>query len=227
MKDGIVDEGGIVGEENNDDIPNYQNDEEDNLNSDNTTHYEDDVNLALGYLLTQTERAQGTVSDASISVIVTTENAYLSRDDRNAVIMLVKNATNIDEDKISVYSRASRIDLINSDDLNNNNNNDTTRRILIICGICLLALLLIAGIIIFLLLRRAKKRRLLEQEEHERAVAELSQRLEEAEGKSIEEQSNEHNKKEKATEEEVREFAKNNPEITAALIRSMLKERDE
>ena len=226
VKDGIVDEGGIVGEENNDDIPNYQNDEEDNLNSDNTTHYEDDVNLALGYLLTQTERAQGTVSDASISVIVTTENAYLSRDDRNAVISLVKNATNIDEDKISVYSRASRIDPINPDDLDNDDD-DTTRKILIICGVCLLALLLIAGIIIFLLLRRAKKRRLLEQEEHERAIAELSQKLEDAEGKSIEEQSNEHNKKEKATEEEVREFAKNNPEITAALIRSMLKERDE
>lgn len=228
VNDGTVDEGGIVGEENNDDIPNYQNDEEDNLNSDNTKHYENDVELDLGYLLRQTERAQGTVSDASISVIVTTENAYLSRDDRNAVIMLVKNATNIDEDKISVYSRSSPIDNLNpNNDDDNDNNNDTVRRILIICGICLLALLIIAGVIIFLLLRRAKKRRLREQEEHEQAVAELSQRLEEAERKSIEEQSDEYNKKEKATEEEVREFAKNNPEITAALIRSMLKERDE
>ena len=44
--------------------------------------------------------------------------------------------------------------------------------------------------------------------------------------KSLEEAAEEHNKTEKATELEVREFAKNNPEITAALIRSMLKERE-
>lgn len=222
-----VNQGGVTGEEDNTDIPNYQNDEEDDLNSDDTPHYARDREYDLGYLLTQTERAQGTVSDASISVVVTTENAYMSRDDRNAVIMLVKNATNINEDKISVYSRKIPVDPVNPDDINRENTEELIRRVLIICGISLLVLLIIVGLIIFLLLRRAKKHRLAQQAEHEQTLAELNQRLEEAESKSLEEQAGEHNKKEKATEEEVREFAKNNPEITAALIRSMLKERDE
>ena len=51
--------------------------------------------------------------------------------------------------------------------------------------------------------------------------------IEEERRKTLEEQADEHTKLEKATEEEVREFARNNPEITAALIRSMLKERDD
>ncbi len=223
-----VDEGGIVGEENNTDIPNYQNENEDDLNSDNTPHYEDDVHMELGYLLEQTEKAQGTVKDASISVVVTTENAYMSRDERNSIIQLVKNATNIPEEKISVYSRAIPGTEDDDDDFDIKKLlSDQQRKILIIAGICLLALLLIAALIIFLLMRSAKKRRLREQAVHEQEMTKLKEIIEENERKSLEEQADEHTKKEKATETEVREFAKNNPEITAALIRSMLKERDE
>ncbi|MBQ8435637.1 MAG: flagellar M-ring protein FliF [Oscillospiraceae bacterium] len=223
---GPVDEGGIVGEENNTDMPNYQNEDEDDLTSDDTVHYEDDVELALGYLLKQTERAQGTVKDASIAVVVTTEDAYMSRDERNAVIQLVKGATNIPEEKIAVYNRAANNEVTPDPDPIRGLTSDQ-RRVLIICGVCLLILLLLAALIVFLLLRRAKKRRELEQAEHEAQIAELQEIIEENERKSLEEQADEHNKKEKATETEVREFAKNNPEITAALIRSMLKERDE
>ncbi len=224
---GAVDEGGIVGEENNSDIPNYQNENEDDLNSDNTPHYENDVEIDWGYLLRQTEKAQGTVSSASISVVVTTENAYMSRDERNQVILLVKNATGIDEDNISVYSRAIQTVAEDPDPSPIDGLTDTEKRLLIILGVSLLLLLLIAGLVVFLLLRRAKKRREREQAEHEQQVAQLQEIIEENERKSLEEQADEHTKKEKATETEVREFAKNNPEITAALIRSMLKERDE
>ncbi len=222
-----VNQGGVTGEEENSDIPNYQNDNEDDLNSDNTPHYEKDLHYALGYLLEQTERAQGTVKDASISVVVTTENAYMSRDERNSIIQLVKNATNIPEEKISVYSRALPDE--DTDPIIDPIKGLTPqqKKVLIICGACLLALLLIAGLLVFFLLRSAKKRRLREQAEHEEQVAKLQEIIEENERKSLEEQADEHTKKEKATETEVREFAKNNPEITAALIRSMLKERDE
>ena len=222
-----VDEGGVVGEENNTDIPNYQNDNENDLNSDNTDHYERDQKLALGYLLRQTERAQGTVRDASISVVVTTRNAYMSRDERNSIIALVKNATNIPEDKITVYSRTLPTEEDGDNEKDDSVLTDLQRKILLIVGISLLALLIIAGIIIFLLLKRSKKRRLQEQAEHAEQVAELQEMIEEERRKTLEEQADEHTKLEKATEEEVREFARNNPEITAALIRSMLKERDD
>lgn len=65
-----------------------------------------------------------------------------------------------------------------------------------------------------------------QQEESEAAITSLQETIEENNKKSLEEAAEEHNKSEKATELEVREFAKNNPEITAALIRSMLKERE-
>ncbi|MGN1480970.1 flagellar basal-body MS-ring/collar protein FliF [Porcipelethomonas sp.] len=223
-----VNDGGIVGEENNTDIPDYQNDAEDELNSDDTPHYERDTKYDLGYLLTQTERAQGTVKDASISVVVTTENAYMSRDERNAIIQLVKNATNIPEEKISVYSRESD-EIPAVVDPNNDNNNilkTETRRLLIILGACGLIFLILAGLIIFLVIRNMKKKMRLQQEESEAKISDLQEVIEENNKKSLEEAAEEHNKAEKATEMEVREFAKNNPEITAALIRSMLKERD-
>lgn len=226
--DGTVDEGGIVGEENNDDIPNYQNENEDDLNSDNTVHYEDDVSLDLGYLLTQTERAQGTVKDASISVVVTTENAYMSRDERNAIIGLVKNATNIPEDKISVYSRAiDQLPVDPLDDVNSGGLSTATKRLLVILGLCGFVLLVIIALAVFLILRRMKNKMKVQQQESEAVIADLKETIEENNRKSLEEAAEEHNKKEKATEAEVRDFAKNNPEITAALIRSMLKERDE
>ncbi|MBQ7047101.1 MAG: hypothetical protein IJN85_05120, partial [Oscillospiraceae bacterium] len=66
-----------------------------------------------------------------------------------------------------------------------------------------------------------------QQEENDEAMAILQEQIEENNRKSLEEAAEEHNKVEKAAEIEVREFAKNNPEVAAALIRSMLKERDE
>lgn len=221
-----VDEGGVVGEEQNDDIPNYPNGAEEELDSDDTVHYERDLKYDLGYLLTQTERAQGTVKDASISVVVTNDNAYMSRDERDAVIALVKNATNIPEDKISVYSReiGEELPVGPSTVLETDT---TTRRLLIILGLCGFILLLIIALVVFLILRRMKNKMAVQQQENEAVITSLKETIEENNRKSLEEAAEEHNKKEKATEYEVRDFAKNNPEITAALIRSMLKERDE
>ncbi len=224
----VVNKGGVVGEENNTDIPNYQNKEEDKLNSDDTPHYERDIQYDLGYLLRQTEKAQGTVKNASISVVVTTENAYMSRDERNAVIQLVKNATNIPEENISVYSRESNKLPVVVDDSNNGGSffsTNTGKLVLILCG-CGLILLLLVALAVFLILRNMKKKMKRQQEESEAAITSLQETIEENNKKSLEEAAEEHNKSEKATELEVREFAKNNPEITAALIRSMLKERE-
>lgn len=223
-----VDEGGVTGEENNSDIPNYQNKNEDELNSDNTVDYYDNVDLDLGYLLQQKEKAQGTVKDASISVVVTTDDAYMSKDERNSIIALVKNATNIPEEKISVYSReAEKAPIIEDDPDDSNVISKQTRRLIIIIGVCGLLLLLIIALIIFLILTNMKKKMRQQQAENDAVIATLQETIEENNRKSLEEEADEHNKKEKQTEAEVREFVQKNPELTAALIRSMLKERDE
>ncbi len=226
--DETVGEGGIVGEEDNDDIPNYQYNDDD-LNTDNANSYERDTEWDIGYSLTQIEKAQGAIKDATISVVVTTPNAYLSRNDRDGIILLVKNATNIPEDNISVFSRASNVLPVDGDINNNDNNNNifSNKKMLIIIGLCGLILLLIILLIIFLIVRSMKKKMAKQQEEHEATVSDLQETIEENKKKTLAEAAEEHTQKEKATENEVREFVKNNPEITAALIRSMLKEDDE
>lgn len=227
-EEGPVDEGGIVGEENNSDIPNYQNGTEPDLNSSNTPFYEHEIDwIDPGYVLTQTEKEQGVVKDASISVVVTNENGYLSRDERNSVIQLVKNATNINEDKISVSARELGKPFDPDPNPNPNPFNIDTKQLLILIGLCGFVLLAVMLIVILMIVKSMKKKMKAQQEESEAAIQTLQETIEENNKKSLAEAAEEHSKTEKAAELEVREFAKNNPEIAAALIRSMLKERDE
>lgn len=222
-----VDEGGVVGEEDNDDIPNYQNGTEPVLDSDNTVKYEHDTEwIDPGYVLTQTEKSQGVVKDASISVVVTNDTGYLSRDERNSVIQLVKNATNISEDKISVSAREFGKG-INPDPEPDPINRLDTKKLIILIGLCGLVLLIVILIVILMIVKSMKKKMKKQQEESDAAIQTLQETIEENNKKSLAEAAEEHTKTEKAAEIEVREFAKNNPEIAAALIRSMLKERDE
>ncbi len=221
-----VAEGGVVGEENNSDIPNYQNGTEPVLNSDNTADYNHDIEwIDPGYVMTQTEKEQGVVKDASISVVVTNDNGYLSRDERNGVIQLVKNATNISEDKISVLCRQLGKNEINPNP--NPNPGPITKKLIILICLCSFILLAVILIIILMIIKSMKKKMRQQQEESDAAIQSLQETIEENNKKTLEEAAEEHSKTEKAAEMEVREFAKNNPEIAAALIRSMLKERDE
>lgn len=223
-----VDEGGITGEESNSDIPNYQNGTEPALNSDNTVDYEHDIDwIDPGYVLTQTEKQQGVVKDASISVVVTNENGYLSRDEQNSVIQLVKNATNINEDKITVYCRELGKSINPDPNPDPNPFNLDTKKLIILIGLCGFVLLAVMLIVILMIVKSMKKKMKKQQEESEAAIQSLQETIEENNKKTLEEAAEEHSKTEKAAEIEVREFAKNNPEIAAALIRSMLKERDE
>ena len=155
-----MDEGGVTGEENNSDIPNYQNNAEDELNSDNTPHYDRETEwIDPGYVLTQTEKEQGVVKSATISVVVTTENAYLSRDERNAVIQLVKNATNINEENISVYSRESgKLPVAAGDESITSKLGLDTKKLIILLGLCGFVFLAVALIVIFMIIRSMKKK---------------------------------------------------------------------
>lgn len=224
-----VDDGGVVGEEQNSDLPNYQYNAEEELDSDNTVEYERDTTwVDPGYVLTQTKKQTGAVKDASISVVVTNDNGYLSRDERDGVIQLVKNATNIAEDKISVFCResgklpvaADKDNLINKIGLD-------AKKFIILIALCGFILLVVMLIIIIMIIKSMKKKMKQQEEEKEAEIIALQETIEEQNRKSLEEAAEEHTKVEKAAEFEVKEFAKNNPEIAAALIRSMLKERGE
>ena len=224
--EGTVDEDGIVGEENNDDIPNYVN-EEQTLNSDNTPYYERDTQWAISYILTQTEKAQGAIKDASIAVVVTTEGGYLSNEERDSVLQLVKGATNIDATKISVSSRASNTDVIQAGTEPDGEKMDWKRLLMFLIPGALVLILLIVLLIVALNHRSRKKlaKKLAEQEAANAAtITNLQQTIEENKRQKLEEAAKEHGEQEQATANEVREFAKNNPELTAALIPILNKE---
>lgn len=225
-KVGDVSEGGVVGEEDNSDIPNYQQGQDPLLNSSNTNDYEHIIDsIDPGYVFTQTEKAQGVVKDASISVVVANENGYLSRDERNGVIQLVKGATNINEDKISVFCR--RIGEPIPDPNPGPGPIPNPKRLIILAALCGFILLIVLLIIILIIIRSMKKKMKKQQEASQAEIDSLNELLKENDNKTLAEAAEEHNKTEKAAETEVRDFAKKNPEIAAAIIRSMLKERDE
>jgi flagellar biosynthesis/type III secretory pathway M-ring protein FliF/YscJ len=228
--DGVVDPGGIVGEEPNTDIPNYGN-LEDDLNSDNTPEYERKTEWAIGYILRQTEKAQGGITGASISVVVTTETGQLTAAEEENIIQLVRNATNIDVENISASARLA--DTIVPEEVPGIVDPDSPLAKLMntpwfkwaLLGAAVLLILIITMIIVSVN-KRAKKRIALAEAESLAQIESMKKANEqETENlkKTLEQAAKEHSEASNATANEVKEFAKKNPEIAAALIRSMMK----
>ena len=97
--------------------------------------------------------------------------------------------------------------------------NKTLVAVLAASGIALLMLILI----VTLVLGRKKKQKKAQQEEEEADRARLMQEEIEQHKRELK-QNAEVNSKESAIANEVRDFARDNPEITAGLIRGMMKE---
>lgn len=229
-----VDPGGIVGEEDNSDIPNYGN-LEDDLSSDDANSYKRDTEWAIGYILTQKEQARGVLTDASIAVVVTTKNAYITDREKEALVELVKNATNIDADKISVYSNQ---EIVTDGTGNNDNQTDTSdgtngtlqdmlRPFIIVITLIVLASLLIIALIVYLITRNARRKMEEQKKSSQEAIRSLQNTIDENNRKqTLLEAAQQHNKEEQSTANEVKEFVQKNPEVTAAIIRAMLKEEE-
>ena len=88
----------------------------------------------------------------------------------------------------------------------------------------LLLLLIIALVVILLIRRSAKKKVLIAAKEAENLMRSAQEEIDEHKRMLAEAAQANSNPKDNAIADEVREFAKQNPEITATLIRSLLKE---
>ena len=221
-----VGDGGIVGEENNTDIPGYKN-EQDYLTSNNGNYYYRDTEWAVGYVLTQTEKARGIVTNASIAVVVATDGGRLSNEERDNAVALVKNATNIPAEQISVSSRASMDESIQAQAEPAFAGFDWKKILMIAVPIAAFILILMILLIVGIVRRnrkKLKKQMEAQQAESNETIATLQQTIEDTQRQTLEEAAKLHGEQDKATANEVREFAKKNPEITAALIRSLMKE---
>lgn len=226
-----VDPGGIVGEENNTDIPNY-GDLEDDLSSNDANYYQRDTEWAIGYILTQKEQARGVLIDASIAVVVTTQNTYITDNEKEALVSLVKNATNIDAEKISVFSNQEIITEEKPDNEGEEKDpdvpqtlQDMLRPFVIVITLIVLTALLIIALVVYLITRNARKKMEEQKKNSQDAIRDLQNTIDENNKKqSLIEAAQQRNEEEQSTANEVKDFVHKNPEVTAAIIRAMLKE---
>lgn len=217
------DPNGIVGEEDNADIPGYVNGAEDYVDTDNTDFYNREVEYSVGYIFTQTEKAKGLLEDASISVVIKSKNAISDTEKQN-VVSLVRNATNIQNlEKISVMSWLEVDESIPTPSENKFELTPALKwTIIILAGLVVFIILLM---IIIISVQRKKHKKA--EEAKQAAIIELEEKLDETQRKTLIEQAADANKAQKMAAQEVKKFAKENPELTASIIRSMLKEDSE
>ncbi len=221
---GTVPAEGLVGEENNTDIPKYGNNTAGN--GDNAiTNFESSVDYSISEVLTQMERGAPVLERATAAVVVKDPNFTTEREE--LLVDLVSKGTNISAENIRVTNLDYTIDTVPADTNPVPGAADYTLLIIIGSGVAVLLILLIVFLV--LLIRRRKKRK---------KDAEAQALIDEAEEQrqQMEKEIAEHklalqaealanvNVKEDAIVEEVRAFAEQNPEITANLVRSLLKE---
>lgn len=212
--------GGIVGEENNTDIPSYSYSKPDEKD---TTHYTWNTDIDYSYIKTQIEKGNAILERATVSVMVKDEN--LSQERQTELINLVSKSADIDKKQIFVSSFKPEV----ADDSKGEAQSDWGFLEMIPLwayfaagGVVLLVVFLI--IMITAMKRKAKRKKelaALQQEEDEKRRAQeeiLAYKRQLSEAKSGPQP------KEAAIMDEVRNFAKDNPEITASLLRSWLKE---
>ncbi len=224
--------GGIVGEENNTDIPIYPYATTDDV--EDATSFAWDNDFIYGSVQTQVERGNYILERATVSVLVDEENLTPARVDE--LTALISTSVDIPVELITV-SAFQPEPIVDEDPTEE----DPTEPALtlwesqplwvwIVLGVALL--LFIVGIVLLILWRkRAKKRKLeaalLAKQLEEEEAARKAQEEIDAHKKLLEEQALEGtDPKHEAILEEIRDFANKNPEITANLLRAWMREDD-
>lgn len=217
---------GVVGEEDNTDVPDYVIDE--NATDDNLKNYSKSVDYQNSYVLRQIERGTAPIKSSSITLLLNEENFSAARQDEIAA--QVSRATGISIENVVIGSMQPINDItpVGGDETPFYENP------VLLMGIAGAALLLCMFVIVLpIMLSRRRKRKeaakLRQIEIDQNEAAEAAQRAQaeidmhknklkyEAEAQLIQDNS---------MTEEIRAFAKDNPEMTATLIRSLLKEEE-
>lgn len=205
---------GIAGEENNTDIPIVVDQNGDGMPE--VVDHDIVRKYAISYIKQQIEKGTAELIQSSMAIMVLDKN--LDQQQKDAITEQAAKATNIPIGSISVES----VDFGTSD------NNVPVMAVPIdlsspvtwvVIGVALLMLL-----VIFLIVRSSMKKHNVEKEEEilaekERLENELAERA-----RILKETAERNDNRENAITNEVKEFAKENPEITASLIRSWLRE---
>lgn len=217
---GTVPAQGIVGEEDNTDSPPiYPNDNGSGEAS--ATDYYRNIDYDVSYIMTQIEKGEPILQRATVAVIVNDDNFNI--DVEETLVDLISKAVNITSDNIRVtnlnFGQGTQPTGAPGGGLSDR------QRLLLILGIVLL--LVIAILVVTLLLVQSRKKGKKDEEEELSEVPtqeDINKEIEEHKRMLQNEALAASNTKESAITEEIRTFAKENPEITASLLRSMLRE---
>lgn len=209
---------GVAGEEQNTDTPIYVDE-----NGDGTPDYIDyskSKNYAVGYIMEQIQNDKAKLKEASLAVTLANK---IAESTKQSMLENISKATNIPVENISIQN----FDLDEETPTlpTVGNEFEITPQLLIPIAIALL--LLMATLVVATLMRsRSKKRKLAVQmtQVQEETDKQEQMRKEIEERKRHLKETAENINKGDAITNEVREFAKANPEITANLLRQWLKE---
>ena len=209
---------GIVGEENNTDVPIYV--DTDNDGNPEYINHTRSVEYLVSYIKRQIEKDAAELKEASIAVVVNDPN--LTAQKKEYLIETVSKAVNVDPSNISVNNfeivqetapTFNVVEFITSSPLYMG----------IAAGV--VALIIIILLLIFRKKEPDEDEEALEGAEGKEGLTLLSVQSDMEERKrKILETAKLNTKKEDAITNEIREFSATNPEITASLIRSWLKE---
>lgn len=221
VSDGSDIAGGVAGEENNTDIPIYvdQNDDGtiDYINSSSSRDY------AVSYITQQIEKDQAELISATLAITIKGE---LDEVTRSSIIENVSKATNIQEANISVQNFVVDDGHITTEAQPSAGLLNDPMIIMIIAALGVLLLIIL--IVAIVLIRRRRKRKKA-QEEAEKALEtaglDLQRDLEARKRMLLE--GAELSKQENAITDEMKTFARENPEITANILRTWLKEDED
>lgn len=213
--------GGLVGEENNTDVPQYPYENTDGDGG--VMSYHRLIDYDNSYILTQLEQGQA-VQSASIAVIVNDPDFTEEKED--TLVALISRSVNLTADNVYVTNLLVTENQPAQPAVSQGLSQRQILLLLIIGGVLLLLILLL---VILLSLRRKKKNKQADEqkkleEEAERQRLETERAIQEHK-KKLQDQALEGAKpEESAIVNDVRDFAEKNPEIAASLIRSMMKE---
>ena len=215
--------GGIAGEENNTDIPGYEYPT--TTDDKNTSHYTWSTDYDYSYIKSQIEKGGAILERATVSVMVNESNLSDAR--RTELTALVSKCADIEPDLVYVSGFATPV---SEEPTTPGASNQSIFELVPLwvfaaAGVSLLVIIILIASMIH------KHRAAVE----ERLIEDEMRKAEEAR-KKVEEEINAYKRqltdaakasvsaKDDAILDDVRDFAKTNPEITASLIRSWLKE---
>jgi len=217
---GEVPAGDIVGEENNTDIPQYAYN--DAAGEEGMTYYWWNRNYDYGYIKTQVEGGNAEIDHATVSVMV--NEANLTQAVRDELINLVAKSVDIVPE--SVYVAAFTVPSEETPEPEPEpeyfwEKLGISTPLFIAAGAGLL-LLIIGAVVVIIIVKRKKKMMAMEEDQQteESRLSEIEEYKKHLESLAKEGMD----VKDEAIMNDVRSFAKENPEITANLIRSWLKE---